>query len=156
MVFEELPQLGTAAVHLVAADEIEADPVGVRVRADADCQLPFGAEPQVQGQAGDQRRYRVADVLARYPLPGADQRVPGALPHVRQVHGVNAVRDPARASQVLPLDTGRASTVLLLPGLIQRPGRHPARPADPPGGIISPATANRRTMLIAATSSQLA
>jgi hypothetical protein len=33
--------------------------------------------------------------------------VPAALAHIRQVHRVDAVRDPARAPQVLPFDAGR-------------------------------------------------
>ena len=39
MVLEELPQLGAAAVDLVAAEEIEADPVRERFRGDVDGQL---------------------------------------------------------------------------------------------------------------------
>ena len=58
-------------------------------------------------QASDQRLHRVLDVLGRDPLPGAGQRVAGLLPHVGQVHRVDAVRDTARAAHVLPLDARR-------------------------------------------------
>jgi len=80
----------------------------------------------------------VADLLARDPLPGADQRVPGTFPGIGQVHRVDAVRDPARAAQLLPLDARRGSALLFLPRLIQDPGPHPARTAVPAGGIVQP------------------
>ena len=72
------------------------------------------------------------------PLPGADQRVPGTLPDIGQVHRVHAVGDPAGAPHVLPLDAGRGGPLLLLPCLIQDPGPQPARPAVPPGGPVQP------------------
>jgi hypothetical protein len=49
-------------------------------------QQPLGAEDQVQRQAHEQGLHRVIDVLGRDPLRGLGQRVPGLLPHVRQVH----------------------------------------------------------------------
>ena len=135
---QEVPQLGAAAVHLVPADEIEAGAVGVRIRADTDGQLPLGTELQASRQPGGQRPDRIGDVLARDPLPGADQRVPGLLPHIRQVDRVDAVRDAARAPQVLALDAGRGTALLFLARLVQRPDPHPALPAVPPRGPVQP------------------
>ncbi len=47
------------------------------------------AAPLVR-QPHDQGLDRVLDVLLRDPLPGADQRVPGPGPHVRQAAGLSA------------------------------------------------------------------
>ncbi len=124
----ELPQLGAAAVDLVPAGEVEADAVGVRVRTQVDGQLALGAEPQVQRQAHDQRLDRILDVLPGDPLAGCDQRVPGHLAHVRQVHGVDPVRHFPRTPQVLALDPcGRRVLARLQP----RPGPGETRPQQP-------------------------
>ena len=127
--FEVLAQLGAAAVDLVPAVEVRPDPVGGGVRADVDGQLPLGAELQIQRQPHDQGLHRVGDVLAGDPLPGADQRVPGPLPHVGQVHGVDPVGHLPRAPQVLALDSRGGLAGLFLPGLIDR-ADHQARPAS--------------------------
>ena len=75
--------------------------------------------------------HRVLDVLAGNPLPGADQRVPGPLPHVGQVHGVDPVGHPARAPQVLAFDSRRGLAGLFLPGLVDRADHQPAPPPAP-------------------------
>jgi hypothetical protein len=49
-VLEELPQLGAAAVDLVAAEEVEGDPVRQRLGGDVDGQLPLGTELQAGGR----------------------------------------------------------------------------------------------------------
>jgi hypothetical protein len=69
-------------------------------------------------------------------MPGADQRVAGLLPDVRQVHGVDPVLHPAGTPHVLPLDAAGGLAFLLLTGLIQRPDPHGPPPAGPPGGLI--------------------
>jgi hypothetical protein len=79
-------------------------------------------------QAHDQRPDRVLDLLAGDPLPGADQRVPGLLPHVGQVHGVDPVGHLPRAPQVLALDFRGRLTSLFLSGLVDRADHHPAPP----------------------------
>ena len=71
-------------------------------------------------------------------LPTPSPRWSGCAP-IRQVDGVDAVRDAPRAPQVLALDAGRGSA-LSLARPVQHPGPHPVR----------------RTMLIAARVSQLA
>ena len=106
-VLQELPQLRAAAVDLVPAGEVERQAVGVGVLQDIDGQLSLRPEPQVQGQAGNQRLHRVGDVLSRDPLPGSDQRVPGPFPHVGQVHRVDPVRYPPGAAHVLAFHPGR-------------------------------------------------
>ena len=108
MVFAELAQLGAGAVDLIAAHEVQPHAVGEGLGEDVDGQLALGAEDQIRRQAHGRRRHRIADVLGRDPFPGADQRVPGAFPHIRQVHGVDPVGHLAHAAQVLPLDAGRA------------------------------------------------
>ena len=135
---EELAQLRAVAVDLVAAGEVEADAVGVRAGADVDGQLSLGAEPQVQRQAHEQGLHRVLDVLAGDPLAGADQRVPGLVPHVGQVDGVDPVGHPARAPQVLALDSRGGLAGLFLPGLVDRPDHQAAAPAAPPGCLLQP------------------
>jgi hypothetical protein len=132
---KELAQLGAAAVDLIAADEIERQPVGVRIGQDVDGQLALGAEPQVRRKSRDQGLHRVLDLLFRDPLPGADQRVARLLPDVGQVHRVDAVRDPARAAHVLPLDARRAGSLLLLACLVQCRHGHPL-PAAPAGRLV--------------------
>jgi hypothetical protein len=112
-----------------AADEVECQPVGVAVRADVNGQLPLSAELKIQRQARDQRRHRIRDVLAGYPLPCAGQRVPGLLPHQRQVHHIDAVLHPARTSHVLAFHPGSRRAPLFLPGLIQRADDQAAPPA---------------------------
>src|SRR5215467_8332916 len=81
----------------------------------------------------------------RDPFRGADQRVPGAFPRIRQVHGVDVVGYHAHAAQVLPF-----TPVVRVPDLTRpvspiaptaRPRRRPVVRAPP----SSPATANRRT-----------
>ena len=148
---EELPQPGAAAVHLVAADEIEPQAAGVAVSADVRGQLPLGAELQGQRQAHDQRRHRILDVLAGYPLPRPGQRVPGSLPHIRQVHRVSPVRHPARAPHVLAFHPGRRIPGLLLAGLVDGPDHQPARRRPRRAASSRPFAANRRTSLIAAS-----
>jgi len=76
------------------------------------------AAPLVR-QPHDQGLDRVLDVLLRDPLPGADQRVPGPGPHVRQVDRVDPVCHPARAPHVLPFHSGLAG--LFLPGHAELP-----------------------------------
>jgi hypothetical protein len=73
-------------------------------------------------------------VLAGDPLPGADQRVPGLLPHVGQVNGVDPVGYPARAPQVLPLDARGGLACLFLPGLVDRNDHQAAPPLPAPPG----------------------
>ena len=79
-----------------------------------------------------------------------------AFLHVRQVHGVDPVFHPARAPQVLPLDTAGGLAFLLLTGLIQRPDPYGARLLGRRAASSRPATANRRTTPIAAKVSQAA
>ena len=78
---------------------------------------------------------------------------PGLLPDVGQVHGVDPVRDPARAAHVLALHPGRRGALLLLARLVQRPDRQPPAPATGGAASSSPATAYLLTWLIAAVSS---
>ena len=138
VVFQVLAQLGAGAVDLIAAHEVQPDAVGDGLGEDVDGQLPLGAEGQLLRQAHDRRCHRVAEVGGRDPLPGADQRVPGAFPHVRQVHGVDPVGHLAHAAQVLPLHPGGAGARLDLPGLVDRADRQAAAPAGLARGIIQP------------------
>jgi hypothetical protein len=61
--------------------------------------------------------------------------MPGMLAHIRQVHGVDAVRDPARAAQILPLHAGGSLALLLLARLIER-ANHQAAPAPGPARCL--------------------
>ena len=136
--FEVPAQLGAVAVHLVSAVEVRPDPAGGGVLADVDGQLSLGAEHQVQRQSHDQGLHRVLEVLTRNPLPGADQRVPGLLPHVRQMNRVDAVGYLARAAQVLPLDPGGGLAGLFLPGLVDRPDHQAAAAFPAPRRLLKP------------------
>ncbi|MBS2965385.1 hypothetical protein KGA66_20205 [Actinocrinis puniceicyclus] len=80
--FQELAQFGATAVHLVTADEVEAEIVGVGVGEHVDGQLSLGAKDQVRRQACGRRRGRVGDLLGGDPLARPDQRVPDLLAHV--------------------------------------------------------------------------
>src|SRR5437763_17060469 len=76
----------------------------------------------------------------------------GLLPHVAQVHRVDAVRDPARTAYVLPLHPRTGGALLLLARLIQRPHRHPvaagtAGPLIPASHPVPPDQAHRRLLL---------
>ena len=135
---EELAQLRAVPVDLVAAGEVEPDAVGVRAGAQVDGKLALGAELQVQRQAHEQGLHRVLDVLAGDPLAGADQRVPGLVPHVGQVHGVDPVGHPPRAPQVLTLDSRGRLAGLFLPGLVDRPDHQAAAPSPAPGRLLQP------------------
>ena len=88
-------------------------------------------------------------------IPGAGQRVPSALPHIRQVHGVDPVGHLAHAAQVLPFDAGGAGARLDLPGFVDRADGQAAAPACLRAASSSPATANRRTTPIAARGRRL-
>ena len=76
------------------------------------------------------------------------------FPHVRQVHDVDPVRDPARAPQVLPLDARRGTALLSCPVSSSVPAVIPPARRFRRAAPSSPAAANRRTTLIAAISSQ--
>src|ERR1017187_1756605 len=88
----------TRPVGKVAAEEIEANAVSERTGGDVDGQLPLGAELQIQWQAHKQRLHRVLQMGPGDPLPRADQRMPGILAHIREVHGVDPVRNPGPRS----------------------------------------------------------
>ena len=150
--FQELPQLRAAAVDLIPADEVEPQPVAIGAGEDVDGQLPLRPEPQIQRQACDQRLHRVPDVLSRDPLARPGQRVPGLLPHVGQVHRVDAVRNPARAAHVLPFHPRGQGSLLLLARLVQRAHGHPPAPGAAgrsvqPGHRITPDRAHHRRLV---------
>ena len=108
---------------------------------------PLVRKARSSRQAHGRRRRPITDVGGRDPLPGADQRVPGAFPRIGQVHGVDAVGHLAHAAQVLPFHAGGRLPALTWPvsstaptarprrrPVLRRP--HPARPrrtgAPPP------------------------
>jgi hypothetical protein len=93
---------------------------------------PLGAELQLRRQSHGPGPARILDLGPRDPLPGADQRVPGALADVGQVDGIDPVGHFPGAAQVLPLHARRGGARLLLAGLIQRPDHQPAPAAGTP------------------------
>ena len=62
--------------------------------------------------------------------------MPGMLAHVREVDSIDPVRDPACAAEVLALDAGRGSALLLLARLIQRADHQAAPLTGPPRRFI--------------------
>ena len=130
--FQIVAQLGAVAVDLVPAHEVQPDTVGEDLGEQIDGQLPLGPEHQIAGQPHDQGRGRVVDLLTRDPLPAGDQRVPGLLPHIRQVHRGDPVGHLSRAAQIVPLDAGGVLALFDLPCLIDRPDHQ----APPTGGLI--------------------
>jgi hypothetical protein len=76
-------------------------------------------------------------VLARDPLPGGDQRVPGALARIGQGDRGDPVGHLPGAAQIVALDPGRALALLDLAGLIDRADCQAAAPAEA-GGLIQP------------------
>jgi hypothetical protein len=99
---------------------------------------PLGAEHQILRQAHDQRLHRIGEVLGGDPLPGADQRMPGPLAHIRQMHRGDPVGHLAHTPHVMPLDAGGGRALLDLAGLIDRPDPQPPPPARPAGRLIQP------------------
>jgi hypothetical protein len=79
--FEELPQLGAAAVDLVAADEVQADAVGENLGEQVDSQLPFGAERQIRWQPHDLPSGRVLELLARSQTESVQIKTADLLQH---------------------------------------------------------------------------
>jgi len=69
------------------------------------------------------------------PLYRDGQGVAGPFPHVRQVHGVDAVGNPTGASHVLPFHPGSPGALLRLSGLVQRPDRQPTPSAAAGSGV---------------------
>jgi hypothetical protein len=138
VVLQVLAQLGAGTIDLIAAYEIQPHAVGGGLGEDVGGQLALGAESQVLRQAHGRRRHRVTDVPGRDPFPGADQRVPGAFPRIRQVHGIDPVGYLAYAAQVLPFHAGGASAGLDLAGFFDRADRQAAAPAGRAGGLIQP------------------
>jgi hypothetical protein len=55
--------------------------------------LPLSAEPQVRARSHSRGPHRVLDPRDGNPLAGADQRLPGMLAGIRQVHRVDPVGD---------------------------------------------------------------
>jgi hypothetical protein len=127
VVFQVLTQLGARAVHLIAADEVQPHPVSEGLGEDVDGQLPLGAEDQALRHAHDRRFHRITDVLGRDPFPRADQRVPGAFPHMGQVHGIDPVGHLADAAQVLPLYPGGQPARLDLAATVSHTARLSSR-----------------------------
>jgi hypothetical protein len=82
--------------------------------------------------------------------------MPGMLAHVREVDGVDPVRDPARAAQILALDAGLAVPCFSWPVSSSAPITRPRRRPELRAASSRPATANRRTTPIAATVSHTA
>jgi hypothetical protein len=138
VVFQVLTQLGARAVHLIAADEVQPHPVSEGLGEDVDGQLPLGAEDQALRHAHDRRFHRITDVIGRDPFPRADQRVPGAFPHIGQVHGIDPVGQLADAAQVLPLYPGGQLARLDLAGFVDRAHRQAAPPSGRAGSLIQP------------------
>ena len=153
---EVAAQLGAAAVDLVPAVEVRPDPVGGGLGAQVDGQLPLGAEGQVQRQPRDQGLDRVGDLLGRDPLAGADQCVPGAFPHVGQVHGVDPVRHLPAHPRYWRLTPAVAWPAFSCPVSSIAPITIPPRRLPRRAAASSPPTANRRTTPIAAQVSQTA
>ena len=118
--FQVLAQPGAGAIHLIPAHEVQPDAISEDLGEQVDGQLPLGAEHQIIWQAHDLLLGWVIDMLARNPLPGGDQRVPGLLPHIRHVDRGDPVGHLPRAAQVVPLDPGGMPALLDLPGLIDR------------------------------------
>jgi hypothetical protein len=77
-------------------------------------------------------------VLARDPLPGRDQRVPGALAGIGQVHRGDPVGHLPGTAQVVPLDAGRAPALLDLARLIDRADHQATSAAGAAGGLVQP------------------
>ncbi len=135
-VFQELAQLGAAAIHLVAADEVQRDPVREHPGADIDGQLPLGPELQVRRQPHEQGLHRVIEVAR-----GIHCRAPISACPVRS-------RTYARCTVVIPFATlpthprycrltpAVARALLLLAGLIHRPDRKATAAPLPPGRLI--------------------
>jgi len=135
--FQVLPQPGAAAVDLIPAGEIQADTIGEHLAEQVDGQLALGPEGQVRRQPHDPPLHRVIEVLARDPLPRRDQRVPGALAGVGQVHRGDPVGHLPGAAQIVTLHTGRALTPLDLARLIDRPDCQAAA-AGAAGSLVQP------------------
>ena len=130
-----LPQLSAAAVDLIAAGEVEPDAVSEHLADQVDGQLPLGPERQARGQLHHRAPGRILEMLTGDPLPGGDQRVPGSLAGIGQVHGSDPVSYFPGAAQVVALDAGGALALLDLAGLIDRPdGKAPA--AAVAGGLV--------------------
>jgi hypothetical protein len=82
--------------------------------------------------------------------------VPGPLPHIRQVHGIDPDLHAARAPHVLTLDPRSGLPFLSCPDSSSAPIRRPARRPDRRAASSGPDTANRRTTPITANVSQQA
>ena len=95
-------------------------------------------------------------MLGRDPFPRADQRVPGAFPHVRQVHGIDPVGHLADTAQVLRLTPAVQVPALTCPVSSSAPTARPCRRPVLRAASSSPATANRRTTPIASNVSHTA
>ena len=106
--------------------------------------------------AHDQGLDQVRYVFLRDPLPGADLRVPGPGPHVRQVDRVDPVCHPARPPHVLPFHCGSGNAGLFLPVSSIAPITIPPRRRLRRAAASRSAATNRRTWLIAANVSQAA
>ena len=106
-------------------------------RRSVDGQLALGAEHQARRQLHDPPLHGVVEVLARDPLPGRDQRVPGALAGIGQMDRGNPVGHLPGAAQIVTLHAGRALTLLDLAGLIDRADRQGAA-AKAAGGLVQP------------------
>jgi hypothetical protein len=105
VVFAVLAQFGALAVDLVAAHEVQP-------LAKASVRMSMASWPLVRKTTSSGRPMTtdftgspmcLAGIHSRAPI---SERVPGAFPHVRQVHSVDPVGHLAHAAQVLPLDAG--------------------------------------------------
>jgi hypothetical protein len=134
---QELAQLGAAAVDLVPAGEVEPDAVREHLTDQVDGQLPLGPERQARRQLHHRATGRILQLLTGNPLPRGDQRMPGALARIGQVHGGDPVGYLPGTAQVVALDASGALTLLNLAGLIDRPDGQAAAAAVA-GGLVQP------------------
>jgi hypothetical protein len=84
--------------------------------------VPLGAEHRSLWQPHHLGLHRSSMCSAGDPLPRGDQRVPGAFPHIRQVHRGDPVGSLPRTPWAVPLDLGRVLALPGVAGLIDRPG----------------------------------
>ena len=115
-----------------------------------------GGEQPLDFVDGERDQAGVAGRRLVWPLAGGGgcapvSEVTGLLPDIGQVHRVDAVRDPARAAQVLPLDRRPCRSPASPGPSIQRPDG--VRAAQRRAAPSRPAAACFLTWLIAAASS---
>jgi hypothetical protein len=133
--FAELAQLAAAAVHLVAAHEVQPDAVSERLGGQAMASCPLVRNPRSSGSPITRDFTGSSRCSAGICCRAAISACPACFRTYARCPAVIPLAS-SRAAQVVALDPRGVLTLLDLPGLIDHPDRQAAAPPRPARRLI--------------------